>query len=433
MTAEEFVNAAKSEMLELGKELFPICRSITGDGFRESLAIVARHMPLRTTEVASGTRVFDWTVPQEWNIRDAWIKDPDGRKIIDFKENNLHVVSYSEPFRGFLDRESLNEHLFSLEDLPDAIPYVTSYYKRRWGFCTTHRQRMQLTEGDYEVYIDSELADGGLTYGEAVLDGKSDKVVLISTYLCHPSMANNELSGPIVSSFLYKYLQARSDRRYTYHFVVVPETIGSITFISRNLDYLKNKVICGFNLSCIGDERAYSMVASPSQDTLADKVAHAVLSRRENFVHYSFLDRGSDERQYCAPRVKLPLVTLCRSKFGEYDEYHTSLDNFDLVTENGLGGGLDAAIECIELLENNGCVGTTVNCEPQMGKRGLYPTTSTRNARGDETKLWMDILAHADGKRDLAELSTLLARRPREVIDAVKLLEEHGLLDVVQA
>jgi aminopeptidase-like protein len=415
------------QMYQLLLELFPICRSITGDGVRQTLLILQRHLPIQIHEVPTGTKVFDWTIPKEWNIRDAFISDEDGNRIVDFKRNNLHVVGYSIPIDCWMSLTELQEHLHSLEGQPDAIPYVVSYYKESWGFCIAHNERLMLKEGRYHVFIDSDLKDGHLTYGECIIPGETEKEVFLSTYVCHPSMANNELSGPVVTAFLGKWI-ASQPRRYTYRIVFIPETIGAITYLNKHLEVLKNNVAVGFNLSCLGDERAYSYVSSRYGNTLADKVASNVLSfKYRNFIKYTFLDRGSDERQYCSPGVDLPLVTLCRSKFGTYLEYHTSLDNLDIVTPNGLRGSYEFAKDCLEVVERNRKYKVTCYGEPQLGKRGLYPNISTKKS-GTSVRTMMDFIAYADGANDLIDISNLIQTSVWELYPIVDRLVAAGLL-----
>jgi aminopeptidase-like protein len=417
-------------MHRLMEKLYPICRSITGDGVRKTLKIIQEVIPLKIHEVPSGTKVFDWEIPKEWNIRDAYILDEEGRKIIDFKKSNLHVVSYSIPVDKMVTLDELQNHLYSIEEQPDAIPYITSYYKERWGFCVTHNQRMQLKKGKYRVYIDSELNDGSLTYGELIIPGQSEKEVFLSTYVCHPSMANNELSGPVLTTYLAKWILS-SPRKYTYRIVFIPETIGSITYINKNMDTMKANMIAGFNISCVGDERAYSYLSSRNGNTLADKVALNILKfRKLDFKSYSFLERGSDERQYCSPGVDLPVASIMRSKFGEYPEYHTSLDNMDLVTPAGLQGSFDVYTECIELIEKNETY--KVNCfgEPQLGKRGLYPTLSTKES-GRMVRDMMNFLAYADGKNDLVDISNIINVPVKELYPIIDKLYKNGLISIV--
>lgn len=419
------------QMLDLAKMLFPICRSITGDGVRETLKIISDIIPLAIHEVSTGTKAFDWSVPKEWNIRDAFVADENGNKIVDFKNNNLHVVGYSVPVDKWISLSELQEHLHSLPEQTNAIPYVTSYYNERWGFCISHGERSKLKDGKYHVFIDSTLEDGSLTYGECIIEGEAKQEVFLSTYICHPSMANNELSGPVVASFIGKWLTSQ-DRRYTYRIIFIPETIGSIAYLSRNLEELKENVLVGFNLSCIGDDRAYSYVASRYEKSLADKVASNVLSfKHPNFIKYSFLDRGSDERQYCSPGVNLPLVTLCRSKYGTYPEYHTSLDNFDVVTADGLFGAYELVRDCIYAIENNRTFRVTCYGEPQLGKRGLYPNLSTKKS-GASVETMMDFIAYADGANDLIDISNIIRKPVREIVQIAEKLLKAGLLEEIK-
>ena len=318
-----------NEIYKFARELWPINRSITGDGLRDTLQRISKHLPaLKIKSVLSGTKVFDWTVPKEWTIKEAYIITPKGKKICDFSQNNLHLVGYSIPFKGEVSFDELKKHLYTLPDQPNAIPYVTSYYEKRWGFCLSQEQLDSLEIGTYKVVIESALFDGELNYGELLIKGKSDKEILLSTYICHPSMANNELSGPTVVTFLAKWLLKIGGPQYSYRIIFIPETIGSITYLSRNYKHMKDKTIAGFNVSCVGDDRAYSYVPSRNGKTISDLVAKHVLKWTDsNFVEYSWLDRGSDERQYCAPGVDLPIASILRTKYGKYPEYHTSLDD----------------------------------------------------------------------------------------------------------
>jgi aminopeptidase-like protein len=415
-------------MHALVTRLFPICRSITGNGVRETLRILSEYIPLVIHEVPTGYRAFDWTVPKEWNIKGAYIEDATGERVLDFAENNLHVVGYSVPVDTVVTLAELQEHLYSLEDQPDAIPYVTSYYQERWGFCMTHRQRQSLQEGNYRVVIDSELKDGSLTYAECIVPGELSKEVLISTYVCHPSMANNELSGPAVATFLASWV-ASAPRRYTYRFVFVPETIGSLVYLSKNLGTLREKIIAGFNLTCIGDERQYSFMPSRLGRTFADRVAKKVLAAlHPEFVTYSFLERGSDERQYCSPGADLPVVSIMRSKYGTYPEYHTSLDNLALVTPGGLAGSLEVMQRCIEEIERSRLYRAAWVGEPQLGKRGLYPTLSRKNHPGYSAQRLLDVLTYADGTHSVADIAELLGVAESELEPTLHTLVDAGLL-----
>ncbi len=420
-------------MYALAKELFPICRSITGEGVRATLKILARDLPgLEIHEVPSGTKCFDWTVPQEWNIRGAHIVDPDGKKIVDFADNNLHVVGYSEPIDREMSRDELGEHLHSRPDMPFHIPYVTSYYTRNWGFCVTHEQRSRMGPGIYKVKIDSTLAPGRLTYAELRLPGRVKDEVLLSTYICHPSMANNEVSGPVVAAALGRWLSSLPGRRLSYRILFVPETIGSIVYLSRHLPELRERVIAGYMVTCVGDDRGYSFLPTRKGNTLADHTAQHILKHVDpDFRTYSFAyDRGSDERQYCAPGVDLPVATVCRSLYAQYPEYHTSADNLQVISASGLSGGFTALQRCIAALEAHGYPRTTVLCEPHLGPRGLYPATSGVGAH--DVNHWdiQNLFAYADGTRSLLEIADLLNRPVWFLQDALKRLVSAGVMTV---
>jgi len=439
-------------------KLFPICRSITGNGVRETLEIIKNDiLPMTLYEIPSGTKVFDWTIPKEWNICNAFVADESGNKIIDFKINNLHVVGYSVPIDTYVSLSELQEHLYSLPEQPNAIPYITSYYQERWGFCISHNERLKLKEGNYHVFIDSSLKNGNLTYAECIIPGETKEEIFLSTYICHPSMANNELSGPIVTSFIGKWLMSKP-RKYTYRLIFIPETIGSITYLSQNLQFLKKNVIAGFNVSCIGDERDYSYVASRYENTFADKIASHVLSTYyKHFTKYSFLNRGSDERQYCSPGVDLPLVTLSRSKYDTFPEYHTSLDDPALVTPKGLLGGFEFLKKCIDVIENNEIPKEhnnnikkihkkeniieektmnnkkyRITCygEPQLGKRGLYPSLGNSSS-GSSISTMMDFIAYSDGTNNLNEIGKIIGKSVQELIPIIEKLLQEDLLEEI--
>lgn len=415
------------QIYEIAARLFPICRSITGNGVRETMRILREYIPLTVHEVPSGIKVFDWIVPREWNISDAFVLDETGARIIDFQKNNLHVVGYSVPVNTAMPLEELQKHLYSLPGQPDAIPYITSYYSERWGFCLTQRQRDALKDGVYRVRIDSSLKDGFLTYGELILPGKSEKEILLSTYICHPSMANNECSGPAVATALACWLLTRP-REYTYRIVFLPETIGSITYLSRHADFMRKNTIAGFNLTCVGDERAFSFLPSRYGNTLADRTAlHVLRHRHPDFRQYSFLDRGSDERQYCAPGIDLPVASIMRSKYNEYPEYHTSLDNLELITPEGLHGSFLVYQDCLEALEKNQTFRANCLCEPQLGRRNLYPTLSTKEA-GLSVRNMMNFLAYSDGTNDLIAVADRIQTPVWELYDIAERLVREGLV-----
>ena len=423
------------EMFRWATDLFTICRSLTGNGVRETLAYISRIVPeLTVHEVPSGTQAFDWTVPDEWNIRGAYIEHESGERVVDFANSNLHVVGYSTPVDQWMTLAELQPYLYSLPEQPDAIPYITSYYSRRWGFCLSQTQRDGLKEGRYRVVIDSTLEPGSLTYGEVLLRGAEEREILLSTYVCHPSLANNELSGPVVTTALCRWLASLPNRRYSYRIVFIPETIGSIVYISRHLAELKRRTAAGYVITCIGDDRAYSFLRSREGNTLADRAAKLVMRHHApDHVEYSYLDRGSDERQYCSPGVDLPVASIMRTRYQSYPEYHTSLDDLTVVTPTGLEGGFNAVQKVIQLIEGNRFYKAAYPCEPQLGKRGLYPTLSTRGA-GNTVRAMTNLLAYADGTRDLIDIAALTGISADEALDtAARLLEAGLILDLPHA
>ena len=420
------------DMMALATRIFPICRSITGDGVRQTLTILQEYCKeLTIHEVPSGTKVFDWTVPDEWNIMEAYIETEQGERIIDFKDNNLYVVGYSYPMDQWLDLEELKKYIHTLPEQPELIPYVTSYYKARSGFCMSQRQLEGLKPGKYHAVIKSSLnPEGSLTYGEILIPGtiEPEKEIFFSSYVCHPSMANNECSGPSVVIALADYIKRIQQRRYSYRLILIPETIGSITYLSRHLEEMQQRIIAGFNLTCVGDDMQYTIVHSRYADTLADKVLTNVLKYRgRGYKECSYLERGSDERQYCAPGVDIPLCTFSRTKFYDYPEYHTSGDNLELISAEGLEGAYEVMTECIEILEYNRFYQITCLCEPQLGKRGLYPTVSKKGVY-DEVRKLQDFILYADGKNDLIDISNIIEYPAIRLLDMVKKLRDNDLL-----
>ncbi|ELK3774686.1 DUF4910 domain-containing protein [Campylobacter jejuni] len=426
--SQDFSQTGKT-MYELACELFPIPRSITGQGFRDSLEILNKTLGggiLKFHSIKSGTKVFDWIVPDEWNAKEAYIITPEGKKICDFKKHNLHLLNYSEAIDQEIELEELQDHLYSIEKMPDAIPYVTSYYKRRWGFCLTHNERKKLKKGKYKVHIDAKHDKNGvLNYADFILPStqNSKDEILLSTYLCHPSMANNELSGPVVAIFLAKWLLSLKERRYNYRFVIIPETIGSIVYLSKHLEHLKKHVKAGFVLSCLGDDHAYSLIHTPKENTLSDKVALHTLKNKENFKAFSFLNRGSDERQYNAPLVNLGIVGVCRTRYSEYEQYHTSKDDLNFISKKGLMGGLQSMQEMILNLEINAVYKNTIVCEPNLGKRGLYHTLSTAN----DIPLACNFLAYCDGKNDIIDIANILNMQAYKFKELLEKIKFYGL------
>jgi len=428
-TGNELLHGFSKQMHALATELFPMNRSITGNGVRETLGKLKEILPeLQIHEVESGTQVFDWSIPNEWNLTEAYITDPSGRVICDTNVCNLHIVGYSIPIDLELDLDDLKEHIHTLPEKPDSIPYVTSYYKERWGFCMTHEQYQSLKPGKYKVHINTSLKSGSLTYGELKIPGESEKELFFSTYVCHPSMANNELSGPVLATFLAKWVTNKVDRRYSYRFIFIPETIGSITYLSKNLKELQTLMHAGFNITCVGDERSYSYLPSRDGNGLSDLVIQHVLKNTDpNYKSYSFLARGSDERQYCSPGVDLKVASLMRSKYEEYPEYHTSKDDLTLVTAKGLGDCLLSYMRSVAIIEDNDIYVANQLCEPQMGKRGLYPLLGN-SILPEDTMRMMNILAYCDGEKSLLEVANVLDVPAWELIPLFTILKQHELI-----
>ena len=381
-------------------------------------------------EISSGTPVFDWVVPKEWVIREAYIEDASGNRVIDMAKNNLHVMGYSAPVDKWVNLEELKGYIFTQPDQPDVIPYVTSYYKERYGFCMSEAQKNSLPEGRYHMYIDSQLIDGSLTYAEVVLPGATDDEILFTSYVCHPSMANNECSGPVLLTELIRYVNAMENRKYTYRFLLNPETIGAITYLSRNHRHLKEHLKAGLVLSCVGDDGDYSLVHTRYGHTLTDKGLANILKNRRGYREYSFLSRGSDERQYNAPGIDLPVAGFCRSKYGTFPEYHTSADDMNFISPAGLQGSYDVLTQWIDAMEWNEHYRVTVLCEPQLGKRGLYPTVSQKGTY-DAVFATVNLLAYADGRNDLFDISERIQVPVSHLVEVVKKLRENHLLEVV--
>lgn len=418
------------------QDLFYITRSLSGAGNRQTLLYLKNNhlsdLQIKEYSVKNNPVTFDWNTPYEWNINDAYVEDENGIKIIDFKKNNLHILGYSEPVDITIPFSELDNHLYSLENDIDAVPYTTSYYKKRWGFCITHRQREELRKNPdkiYHVVIDSSFNENGsISYGELIINGNSNEEILISTYICHPSMANDNLSGVAQACETAKYIYSLVDRKYTYRIIFIPETIGALIYLKENIDHLKSSIKAGFVLSCIGDDGDYSCVHTPYNNTYTDKVVTHVLKHiTDNPKEYSFLERGSDERQYCAPLVNLPVCTLCRTKFGKFKEYHTSNDNLDFVTTSGLEGGFDYIKQCIDILENNEYYKIVTVGEPQLGKYGLYPTISQKGS-ADFTRNMTNIIAYLNGNNSILDIAEILNMPFQKVLDIIKQLDNSHLI-----
>ena len=429
VSLKKYYNIAKTK-------LFPINRSLTGKGVIDTLKIIKKEFPkLKIKNFKSGTKVFDWNIPPEWNVLDAYVMDKYGKKIIDFKNNNLHLVGYSIPINKNISKKELFKNIYFLKNQPNAIPYITSYYEKRWGFCISFEEFQILnkrynSKDKFKVVINSNLnGKGKLSYGELILKGKSKEEILISTYICHPSMANNELSGPIVSMSLIKYFQNKNLNK-TLRFIFIPETIGAISYLHKNIEYLKKYVIGGYNLSCIGDEKEHSCMFSKYQNSPSDEaVIEAYKSLNiKNYKVYSFLKRGSDERQYNSPNVDLKITSIFRTKYFEYPEYHTSLDNFDLVTIKGCLGGFLVARKSIEILLERIYPKCKIIGEPQMGKRGLYPNISTK-IQNKLINSYMDFLQYSDGTNSLESISTLIKLDLNSVRKIYRVLHKNNLFN----
>ena len=418
-------------------DLFPICRSLTGNGVDKTLAYLQNNIKinLRIIKFKTGTKVFDWKIPKIWNVSKAYVKRLNGSTIIDFKKNNLHVVGYSSKINKTVDKKELFKHLFTQVNQPNLIPYVTSYYKKNWGFCVAENFKKKIKDKKYKVLIDSSHTNGSLKIGESYIKGRSKKEIFFSTYFCHPSMANDNLSGVVVQSALIKYIKQKYKRtNYSYRFIFIPETIGSIAYLSKNLKKMKKYIIAGFNLSCVGDDRGYSYVESRYGDNLADNAIKSALLDKKNVKGYSFLFRGSDERQYCAPGIDLPVCGFSRSKFGEYKEYHTSADNLKIISNKSLNNSLKVLKTIVDAFETGLYPEVRIKGEPQLSKYNLYPTISQKGIKnkGNFSKQEFidrcNVLAYADGKNNLFDISKKINLSLEKLIIEINLLKKHKLV-----
>lgn len=423
---------AGGTMMDLARRLFPICRSITGDGVRQTLDALGELVPLERHRVASGTRCFDWIVPPEWNVRDAYVKGPSGERVIDFRSNNLHLVSYSTPIRATMSLAELRPHLHSLPEQPDAIPYRTSYYTQTWGFCLTDRRLQTLSEGSYEVVIDATLGPGSLDYATAETGGDGD-LVLLSSYVCHPSMANNELSGPVLLAHLYRALATIPGLHHRYRFLLNPETIGSILYLSLHGEELRRSLHSGYVITCAGDAGPYTYKRSRRGDAITDRAALHALRQTVDADDIRVLEfdpaSGSDERQYCSPGFDLPVGSFIRSIYGGYPEYHTSLDDLSFVSAEGFAGSLRALLRIIEVLELSGSyVRADPRCEPQLSRRGLYPTLGGSKVADAQVRRLMYLLNYSDGRHDLIDIADRLGEPVWALAEAVDDLRRAELI-----
>lgn len=427
------LNLNGKQMHNWAKELFDFHRSLAGKNNHKTLLYFKNIIPfLKIKFFKSGTKFLDWTIPYEWNIKDAYIKDSKGRKIIKYQDSNLHIVSYSTPINKKINLTNLNKHLFSLPDQPNAIPYITSYYKNFWGFCLTHIQRKKLKKDNYKVFIDSEFKKGKMHYAEVLLKGKVNHEIFFSTNICHPAMGNNELSGPVLTTALLNWLNQRKNNYYSYRAIYIPETIGSIAYLKTNKSKLKKNIIAGFNVVCVGDDNCYSYMPPKDENSFINKVVSFALSYYKiNYRLYSFLDRGSDERQYCSQAYNLPVCSLMRSKYNTYPEYHTSLDNLNFITPKGLQSSFDLYVKIINILEINlyyKC--TYIYGEPFLTKYNLYPLQNTKKTF-NSVKNIRNILEYADGSLDLIDLSKKIKIDFFKAYEIVKILKDKGLIKIV--
>jgi len=424
---QEAFELAGQELHGFAAELYPICRSITGDGVRRTLARIQKLIPLEISEVPSGTQVFDWIVPEEWNIRDAYIRLTGGERVVDFRRCNLHVMNYSVPVHTVMPLSALKPHLFTMPDHPDWIPYRTSYYERNWGFCLTHRQMSQLHDGNYEVCIDSTLENGHLTYGECYLPGDSTDEVLISCHVCHPALANDNLSGLAVATFLARFLSQR-DLRYSYRLLFIPGTIGAITWLARNRDTV-GRIRHGLVLTCVGDPSGFHYKKSRQGNAEIDRAATHVLGHcGESFEIVEFSPYGYDERQYCSPGFNLPVGCLMRSVWGAFPEYHTSADNLEFIDPLQLSRSLRICVAILDVLENNRRYqNLNPYCEPQLGRRNLYRSTGSDSIAAEiSARLW--VLNLSDGEQSLLDIAERSAMPFQAIVEAAELLCQNGLL-----
>ncbi len=416
-----------AQLYQFARDLFPICRSITGNGIRKTLAMISEKIPLEITEVPTGTPVCDWTVPKEWNIREAYIQGPDKKRVVDFQKSNLHILNYSTPVRAKMTLRELKPHLHTIPQHPDWIPYRTSYYKEDWGFCLTHNQMLALKDQEYEVCIDSSLENGSLTYAEYYIPGRTSEEILISCHACHPSLANDNLSGLSVATFLARTLSEKH-LRYSYRFLFIPGTIGAITWLSRNRE-TAGRIRHGLVLTSIGDRGPFHYKKSRQDAAEIDRVAGHVLKHASpSATNLPFAPVGYDERQYCSPGFNLPVGCLMRSVWGTFPEYHTSADNLDFLSPESLAESLEVCASIFHVLENNrNYQNLTPFCEPQLGRRGLYHSTGGVSPEAEiNARLW--VLNMSDGQHSLLDIAERSGLPFTLLHDAADLLSQNGLL-----
>lgn len=416
------------------KKIISFPRSLSGRGTLNTLKEIKKILPkIKIKKFQTGEKVFDWKIPNEWNVKDAYLITPEGKKICDYKKNSLHLIGYSVPIDKKISKKELEKNLFSIPNLPNAIPYITSYYKRTWGFCISHKERKKLKKGLYRAVIKSKLTKGHLIYGEIIIKGKTKKEILLSTYICHPEMANNETSGIAVLTYLTKWIKSKK-RNFTYRILFLPETIGSIAYLNKNNKILKKNVVAGYVITCVGDNNKFSYIPSRQGNTLSDYVAKKKLNLLDKkFKSYSWLDRGSDERQYCSPGVDLPICSITKSKYGSYKEYHTSLDKLgNIVTSNGLNESYTFYKSCINFIEREFSKNflfpiIKTFCEPFLSRLNLYPTTSTINTKNKVQDL-LNVISYCDGKNSISQITDLCQIKRYQVIKILKVLKKNKLI-----
>lgn len=412
------------------KKLYPVCRSLTGEGIKYTLDCIQKEIPINIHSINSEEEVFDWKVPKEWNIKDAYIKNSNGEKIIDFNNHYLHILNYSVPINKKMSLNELKEHIYTLPDLPDLIPYKTSYYKENWGFCMKHNDYIKLKEDVYEVFINSTLENGKLYYADLLIKGKSEKEILISSYCCHPQQCNDSLSGTVLATYLAKYLLNKNNY-YTYRFVFIPETIGAIVYLHKNLDIMKKNIIGGYVITCVGDEGEFTYLKTRLENQFIDKITLHVLN--ESKIKYKIRDYitcGSDERQYNYPGIDLNIGSLMKTKYGEFIEYHTSGDSLEFVTLKGLNDSYDMYLRCIEVIENNHIYSNKILCEPFMSKYNLYESIGASKNRN----IFSDILLLCrliDSKNDLIDISIKSKIEIKKIYEIIEILLSKNIIQMV--
>jgi len=422
-------------MYKLLKDLFPICRSITGGGNRQTLKMLNQEIPIKIEEFQSGTQCYDWTIPDEWNIKEAYIENETGTRIVDFQDNNLHVVNYSEPVNGTFSLDELKSHIYSIPEKPELIPYATSYYKRDWGFCMSHDQLEKLKPGNYNILIDSTIRPGSLTIGEAFLNGKSKKEVLISSYICHPSMANDSLSGVVLAVQIFKHLFMLKNRRYSYRFVFLPETIGAIVYLFHHGKYLKKYVHAGLVLTCLGDPNSFNYKCTRQGNHELDEIVkHVFKHSGHECAFHDFFPYGSDERQYSSPGFNLPIGSLMRSIYGRFREYHTSGDNLDFVTEDALNESFEIYSKVFNALESNKrYMRDQPYCEPMLAKYNLHDTVGYIDSNDNKdaitrTVILKWLLNYSDGEHSLLDIANKIDISIDQLSVVAGQLEEKGII-----